>query len=245
MLSTGGRRKTCSVCDRPESTCLCSILPPVQLDTNADILILQHPKEARRKMSSVPLLSRCLRHCHVVVGEVFEPGIDATIDQHIFNASGQTYLVFPGPAATTILRDGRTTDPKFNHAFGTTDDHDRPTLVFFDGTWAEARRMMRKNQPTLQPLFDSGRIFQMALDDVEQESLYRDLRKEPKAGYLSTLEAVTEVLVRIDRSALGAQAYDTCRYVFDRMVAQQEIFHQAGKLASTQYWVKTDLQAPS
>lgn len=71
-VKQASRRPICSFCGRPASVCLCSVLPSPKLATETQVIILQHPHEVRQRLATVPLLQRCLEHCHVVRGRRFK-----------------------------------------------------------------------------------------------------------------------------------------------------------------------------
>lgn len=61
-------------------------------------------------------------------------------------------------------------------------DYEIKQLIVLDGTWAKARRMYYEN-PWLKLLP------QLKLD-LRKESLYSDVRHQPKSGCLSTIESI-------------------------------------------------------
>ncbi|KAJ8754692.1 hypothetical protein K2173_010783 [Erythroxylum novogranatense] len=83
-------------------------------------------------------------------------------------------------------------------------------LIVLDGTWAKARRMYEEN-PWLR-LLPHLRL------DLEKHSLYSEVRQQPKAGYLSTIESIVNAL-----KALGdnSEGLDNLLDVFGSMVADQ------------------------
>src|SRR6185503_20191885 len=64
------RRPRCDRCALPLRTCVCALVVPARNDV--DVLVLQHPDEAREAKGSARLLRLSLARCRVVVGEVFE-----------------------------------------------------------------------------------------------------------------------------------------------------------------------------
>ncbi|MEO1483001.1 MAG: tRNA-uridine aminocarboxypropyltransferase, partial [Myxococcota bacterium] len=85
-------------------------------------------------------------------------------------------------------------------------------LVLLDGTWSQARKLYRRN-PWIQ-----------ALPHVhlkpQVESRYR-IRRQPKAGYLSTLEATVLALQILEPETEG---FDALLRRFDAMIDVQERF---------------------
>lgn len=75
------RRRICTAgCGRPISVCLCHTLPSTPLPTATKIVILQHPHERRHKLATVPLLSKCLLNCEIIVGRKLKYGQSKLLD---------------------------------------------------------------------------------------------------------------------------------------------------------------------
>lgn len=94
-------RPWCEGCARPNTVCLCDVLPPPPgWPTRTRILILQHPHELKHKLATVPLLARCLPACQVVVGRrlhsTSSPLLPPPSPSHL------PLLLFPGPHAQEL-----------------------------------------------------------------------------------------------------------------------------------------------
>lgn len=90
-------------------------------------------------------------------------------------------------------------------------DFEVKNLIVLDGTWAKARRMYKEN-PWLKML-PHIRL------DIDRLSLYREVRNQPRAGYLSTIESIVYAL-----KALGedpSEGLDGLLNVFESMVGDQ------------------------
>ena len=159
-------RAQCPRCLRPQSHCLCELIP--QLDSRTRVLLLQHPSEVGHALNTARLADLGLLNAELRVGEVFEDL--ATL----LNPPGyQARLLFPGEGAQLI----DTAEPS---------DESLPwLLVVPDGTWRKARKLLHLN-PLLAQLpratLPEGAV-----------SRYR-LRKAPGPGALSTLEAIVQAL---------------------------------------------------
>jgi hypothetical protein len=84
-------------------------------------------------------------------------------------------------------------------------------LIVLDGTWAKAKRIYSEN-PWLN-------ILPHLKLEVNQMSLYSDVRHQPKAGYLSTIESIVFAL-----KALGEENHeglDNLLDTFESMVGDQ------------------------
>ncbi|PKU65512.1 uncharacterized protein LOC110093643 [Dendrobium catenatum] len=89
-------------------------------------------------------------------------------------------------------------------------DHEVKHLIVLDGTWAKARRMYYEN-PWLK-LLPHLKL------DQRKESLYSDVRHQPKAGYLSTVESIVCALKALGNDMEGL---DEILEVFGSMIKDQ------------------------
>ncbi|KAL3821039.1 hypothetical protein ACJIZ3_006944 [Penstemon smallii] len=83
-------------------------------------------------------------------------------------------------------------------------------LIVLDGTWAKAKRMYNEN-PWLK-LLPHIRL------DFDKLSLYSEVRRQPRAGYLSTIESVVYALKAVGEDSEGL---DGLLDVFESMVGDQ------------------------
>ena len=159
-------RAKCPRCARPQTHCLCPLIP--HLSSRTRVLILQHPDEVRHALNTARLATLGLANAELRVGEHF-PELEAEL------AGREVWLLFPGEQAQTVealaARGG--------------DAPAERVLIVPDGTWRKARRILHCN-PWLASLprltLGEGLV-----------SRYR-LRKAPGPGALSTLEAIVHCL---------------------------------------------------
>ncbi|WP_278928966.1 tRNA-uridine aminocarboxypropyltransferase [Pseudomonas qingdaonensis] len=162
----------CERCLRPQTHCLCALIP--RLDSRTRVLLLQHPSEVNHALNTARLAALGLCNAELRVGEVFED-----LEQWLTQPGYRTGLLFPGEGAQAL------------QAYA---GDERPwLLVVPDGTWRKARKLLHVN-PLLATL---PRVTLGAL----QPSRYR-LRKAPGEGALSTIEAVTQALNVLEAPAL-------------------------------------------
>ncbi|WP_239644933.1 tRNA-uridine aminocarboxypropyltransferase [Comamonas sp. B-9] len=199
------RRAQCPNCLRPQSACICALAQPLQAATQ--VLILQHPLELQEAKGTARLLQLCLPGSQLVVGEAFDPG---QLQQWLHGpwpgaeAPQQTLLLYPQtpdqPAALTALAGS-----------------DAPVgvrrLVLIDGTWRKSRKMLYAN-----PLL--AQLPRLALTDTGPAG-YR-IRKAPRAGQLSTLEAAALALQQLEAWPDGAPPLQALQQSFDGLIAQYE-----------------------
>ncbi len=158
-------RAQCERCTRPQSHCLCHLIP--SLPSRTRVLILQHPDEVAHALNTARLAALGLENAELKVGEVF-----ADLPQWL-NGDYRARLLFPGEQAQEL-------------PLAATSEDGRPLLLVVpDGTWRKARKLLHLN-PLLAEL---PRVCLPA----GLQSRYR-LRKAPEEGALATIEAITVAL---------------------------------------------------
>jgi DTW domain-containing protein YfiP len=185
------RRPRCAACDLPARTCVCALVTPVR--NEVQVLVLQHPDEAREAKNSTRLMRLGLARCRVVVGEAFGP--DELLTLLGRDVSG-TFLLYPADTATGTTAPAPPARPE--------------RLVVLDGTWRKSLRMLHAN-PLLQSL-PRWAVLPAA------PALYGALRKARLPGQLSTLEATCAALADIERTP---SRYAPMLDAFDRFVADR------------------------
>ena len=169
-------RAICARCRRPESVCYCAHL--VSLPTRTRVLLLQHPRERRVPVGTARLAHLCLP------GSELHVGVDFDDDEQVRAAlagGGPTYLLFPGPNAIDLAQASLTGSPA-----------GPITLVVVDGTWWQARKLLKRNA-TLAAL-PQIRFTPRA------PSNYR-IRREPADHCVATVEALAQVLGALEGDA--------------------------------------------
>jgi DTW domain-containing protein YfiP len=188
-MSSSSRRARCARCGLPARACLCALV--TRVDNRIDVLVLQHPREAREAKGSARLLGLALARCRVVVGDVFERS--ELLSLLGGDVSGNA-LLYP--------RDGLDT------AAGSNSVQVR-RLVVLDGTWRKSLRMLHAN-----PLLQSLPRYSITPDEPAR---YAALRKAASASQLSTLEATCTALAQLERAPAR---YQPLLAAFEGFVAQ-------------------------
>jgi DTW domain-containing protein len=184
-------RASCAGCRRPlaAGACFCDRL--TLLPTRTRILLLQHPRERRMAIGTARLAHLALPRSELRVG------VDFSEDPSVQELGADAYVLFPSPEASPL-----DTLPR-----------DRPlTLVVLDGTWSQARKLLKLN-PAL------ARLPRVSFRP-RAPSAYL-IRRQPAAFCLSTIEALAEVL-----EALEPESGPFSRLLapFHGMVARQRWF---------------------
>jgi DTW domain-containing protein YfiP len=169
-------RPLCGRCKRSEHVCVCAALPcaPVQTATKVSkivsqapptfvwgsanppalhllqVIILQHPAEARRRITStVPLIGLCLENCDTIISNDFDmqhPLLKAALIAIDSEAANVPLVLYPSEEATFI----EDMAPCLLHANALTDNtvavdnvQQMPyTIILIDGTWSQAKQMI-------------------------------------------------------------------------------------------------------
>jgi DTW domain-containing protein YfiP len=159
-------RTRCLRCRKAQTMCYCALLP--RLETATRVVILQHRRERDMSIGTARMASLCLPQAELHVG------VDWTDSEPLARALADParppVLLYPGPNARDILR-----EPPVGPV----------TLVVVDGTWAQARSVVRDN-----PILD---VLPRYAFTAPEPSRYR-IRREPRAEYVSTIEALMHVL---------------------------------------------------
>ena len=209
-MSSAPRRLQCPRCYRPQSACICALAQPLQAATQ--VLILQHPLELQEAKGTARLLHLCLPGSRLEVGEAFEPQL---LQQWLYGA-------WPGAEAPqhTMLLYPQTPDQPVALTALTDDDAPAPVrrLVLIDGTWRKSRKMLYAN-----PLL--AQLPRLALTDTGPAG-YR-IRKAPRTGQLSTLEAAALALQALEAWPDGAPPLQALQQSFDSLIAQYERLRSA------------------
>jgi hypothetical protein len=168
--------------------CRCADLPEVP--TRTQVIVLQHPHERLHPFGTARLVRLCMPNAsvHPAYGGLNGP-MRCAVD-----VPRDAAVLFPHPDAADLAALPAGERPS--------------TLVLLDGTWAHARRLHREN-----PWLLSHRHVRLC---PREPSRYR-IRREPRADYVSTLEAIVEALAILEPEAPGHLLLGA----FERMIDQQ------------------------
>ncbi|KAE9621678.1 hypothetical protein Lal_00033106 [Lupinus albus] len=184
------RRSICSNCHRPNTVCLCHVLPIEPIETKTKVFILHHPHETHHKLSTTPILTKTLLHATAVTGRrLRRVDLSSFIDRHSPKPAA-VYLFPPSPSSPAVnISDVNLTE--------LTENGERElVLIAFDGTWKHAREMVKASEEILSD-FAIRVCLGIVDENVSGGSIYDSeliLRKEPFSGCVSTMEAVARAL---------------------------------------------------
>jgi len=168
MTVKANKRQRCPQCTRPQTHCLCALIP--SLPSRTRIVLIQHPDETKHALNTARMTALGLHNAELIVAETVE-----NLERYLQQPGYRAGLLFPGEDAQQLSAYQTEQQPWL--------------LVVPDGTWRKARRILYCN-PLLATLprvtLPSG-----------LRSRYR-LRKAPDAQALATVEAVSNALAILE-----------------------------------------------
>jgi len=198
-------RSYCSLCHRPQVSCICHLFSLANNDIH--VVILQHPSEVKQSKGTVTLLSQSLKSCQVIIGEDFN--IDAEFQELMLQFNNEVALLYPSEKAQVINEDKNAgEDSIFKNI---------RCIILLDGTWKKAFRLYMVNE-----ILHTIPHFLLP-DGIISKYQIRATKKE---GALSTLEACCHALSLIEKSP---EKYSTLLASFDEFNEMQKSFipHQS------------------
>ncbi|XP_026426023.1 DTW domain-containing protein 2-like [Papaver somniferum] len=206
-----GKRDICrNGCDRPANVCLCKELPGKPFLTYTKIIILHHPHEVHHKLATVPILTKSLQNCEILIGRRLRSGRSPILDS-LHEASvrdpalpHKAIYLFPGTDSSPAI--------DLNDWVGSTigggglDGAEIRALIVFDGTWKHAKEMVKSSLPYLSKF--ATRVCLKYDVEVDGETIFNSelvLRKEPFSGCMSTIEAVARSLKVLEENNNGIE----------------------------------------
>ncbi len=184
------RRAYCPRCGKALVVCYCAHLH--EMVTRTRIILLQHPREQRMKVGTARMAHLSLPNSVLRIGLDF--AADAVVQAELADG-GPAYVLFPTPEARDIRELRGVPSAK---------------LIVIDGTWRQARALLKLN-PWLQ------RLPAVAFTPTHPSEY--QIRKQPAAHCVSTIEALGEALRLIEPESLPV---DWLLEPFRAMVAQQQ-----------------------
>ena len=189
----------CYRCFWPAALCWCPSLLP--METRTHFVFLQHPKEFKEEKAGTGRLTHlCLPNSELHMGKGFDA--DESVQALLNDPANYPVLLYPGVQAVNLSEAGSgekgaesQPDSSSSHlsALRGQLQHRRLVVFLLDATWSGARKMLRLS-PSLQRL---PRI----MFTPSAPSRYI-IKQQPQAGCLSTLEAVHELLLVLERNGL-------------------------------------------
>lgn len=122
VVTAVAKRAVCSKCSRPKNVCLCPYLPAEPMPTQTSTIIVQSKAEAKGKVKTADLVSRCLANSKV---------LPAT-KQSEAQIPDNCIVLFPGPGAEPLDKICR--------------NRSSCTILVIDATWDSAKRIIKRSE---------------------------------------------------------------------------------------------------
>ncbi|OFZ82621.1 MAG: hypothetical protein A2583_07950 [Bdellovibrionales bacterium RIFOXYD1_FULL_53_11] len=201
-------RKFCWTCHRPAAACFCGQV--LEFESSAGFALIVHPHEVRSTVGTAWIMRRSISN----IKWFRSKGIGLDEDPEFLSLLGAPdavpLLLFPGPQAFNLSH-GRTEEWQSLVPAGR-----RPLFFVVDGTWTEARAMLRKSR-LLSALprvsFETPRLSEYGF------------KKQPHPGCLSSVEGVHLVIELLAQRGWGTlpalREHDRMIGIFRNMVRHQ------------------------
>lgn len=192
-------RETCLRCFRPLSHCLC---PHIRsFATRTRIVILMHPKEARKIRNGTGRLAHlALRNSEIVTGVDFTD--DPKIESLLTDRGLAPFILYPGKTSQEISAISR---EELNQKGKC------PLVFIIDGTWRGARKMMKLSR-------NLHALPQVAIQPSQSSRFV--IKHQPNSSCLSTIESLYHLLTELEKKGLEnlEGRHETLMDVLDKLV---------------------------
>lgn len=184
----------CLQCLKTKKACICEWITPIS--TEVELIILQHPTEAKRPLGTAKILSLSLVNCRTFIGENFTDHTE--LNTLLADEQYQHQVLFLDGTSQAISSSNQTKQ--------------KQRVILLDGTWKKAYKMWQ--------LSTNLHSLPKVHLDTELSGNYR-VRKAPKDNALSTAEAGYHVLSQLDGESGATKELDKFGSIltaFDNMI---------------------------
>ena len=186
----------CPQCRKALKACICQWITP--LESDVELIILQHPSEEHRPMGTARILSLSLENSVTFIGEDFSEhdALNRLLNDHNY----QHVILYPGESSLSVEQ------LSASSLNGT--EEQKLRIILLDGTWKKAFKMWQVSS-NLQQL-DTLHL------PKDLKGNYR-IRKAPSENSLSTVEAGYHLLSLLQPH----RDFDPLLAAFDQMIQFQ------------------------
>lgn len=184
----------CSQCGKARKACICDNI--VALDSQVELIILQHPTEEHRPMGTARILSLSLVNSRLLVGEDFREHDE--LNQLLAEPDVEHFVLYPSDVSLSAADVALPIEKKIR-------------IILLDGTWKKAFKMWQLNtQLHHLPCLHLP-------EDLKGN--YR-IRKAPSENALSTVEAGFHVLSMMQPEKDFSPLLDAFEAMIDYQIQQ-------------------------
>ena len=179
LRNTRRAKNPCPGCAAARESCLCAVLPRIELATKICLVI--HHRELTRSSNTGLLAVRALVNSEVRVRGAGRDSLDL---KNLLTPQYRTFLLYPSPDAVELTKALAVQDA-------------RPIqLIVPDGTWRQARKLHSRHA-------ELRNVARVKLS-VPSDSTYQ-LRAQSQPGRMATLQAIAHALGVIEGAAVRDQ----------------------------------------
>ncbi|PNH79654.1 tRNA-uridine aminocarboxypropyltransferase [Vibrio diazotrophicus] len=184
----------CSQCGKARKACICDNI--VALDSQVELIILQHPTEEHRPMGTARILSLSLVNSRLLVGEDFRE--HGELNQLLAEPDVEHFVLYPSDVSLSAADVALPIEKKIR-------------IILLDGTWKKAFKLWQLNtQLHHLPCLHLP-------EDLKGN--YR-IRKAPNENALSTVEAGFHVLSMMQPEKDFSSLLDAFEAMIDYQIQQ-------------------------
>ena len=229
-------RKMCAKCLRPTPTgCFCASTPAQPINTRGALVIIRHPHEYKRPLSTSNVMTFCMHRCALVKARA----VKDQVAERIANASN-VYVLYPTNNARILDEPDDETEheqdeqPKEQGATPLPQSSLRDVdsvlsgaafvLVAFDGTWKEAREMHAKSLQALP-----SHAITVKLNENKKVEDAHNLRVEPDESCTLTALAAARAVAALEAEYGGdaTKVRTATQRVVNHIIGIQRMFDPA------------------
>ena len=193
-------RKVCYTCYRPQTSCMCQYITPIE--TKTKFIILMHPKEFRKtKNGTGHFTNLSLENCTIHVGIDFTDHSD--INAILTDPMNQCYVLYPDAQSIILNKNSIGSEGK------------NIVIFLIDATWPCSKAML-KASPNIDALAKVG--------FTHQEVSHFTFKQQPNNYCLSTMESTLHVLSLLNkhhRENIDSKSLNNFLLPFKKMVEYQ------------------------
>ncbi|MGF1753909.1 DTW domain-containing protein [Vibrio makurazakiensis] len=180
----------CPDCAKAKKACICEWIEP--LESDVELIILQHPSEEHRPMGTAKILSLSLANSIILIGEDFSD--HSQLNQLLAEPGYEHFILYPGERSVGVEK--------------VASINKKVRVILLDGTWKKAFKMWQvsKNLQDLKTVHLPTNL----------KGNYR-IRKAPSENSLSTVEAGYHLLELFN----DKNDYSPLLKAFDHMIQFQ------------------------
>lgn len=193
-------RDVCYKCYRPQSSCMCKYINPI--DTQTQFIILMHPKEYKKtKNGTGHFTHNSLKNSKLFIGIDFTNHKE--INQIITNKNNKCYILYPGEKSI-----------KLNHQ--SIKEPNKTNVIFIiDSTWPCSKKMLRLSK-------NLEHLPRVSFEHTKHSAF--KIKTQPSSYCLSTIEStlcILELLNDQGVESLNSKNLDGFLAPFLKMVEYQ------------------------